>query len=109
MFATAPRPFSGTGGATGYSRSGDDIAAKSNKIYCTNIQYLRVGASEKSCLHENLQRLLDLFHHDIALRLHRARQLQQDVAEQLAVVRHLADARLDQIVEVARDEMTLQH
>ncbi len=49
------------------------------------------------------KRLLDLFHHDVALGLHRARQLQQDVAEQAPVLAHLADARLDEVVEIAGD------
>ncbi|MDT4828354.1 hypothetical protein FQZ97_617360 [compost metagenome] len=36
-------------------------------------------------------------------------QLQQDVAEQLAVGGHLVDPRLHQVVEVTRHQVALQH
>src|SRR5476649_1519866 len=55
------------------------------------------------------QRFLDFLHDHITLRLHGARQLQQDVAEQLAVVGHFTNTRLDQIVEIAGNEMAFQH
>ncbi len=36
-------------------------------------------------------------------------QLQQDVAEQLAVRSHLRNPRLDQVIEVARDQVAFQY
>jgi len=36
-------------------------------------------------------------------------QAQQDVAQQLAVAGHLADARLDQVIEVAGHQMAFQY
>src|SRR5450830_1186317 len=63
----------------------------------------------RSFIQRQRQGLLDFFHHDITLGLRRARQLQQDVAEQLAVFRHAANARLDQVIEVARHQVALLH
>ena len=55
------------------------------------------------------QRFFHFFHDDIALRLTHVRQLEQDVAEQLAVAGHLVDARLHQVVEVAGHQVAFEH
>ena len=44
---------------------------------------------------------LDLFHDEIAFGLCCARQLKEDVAEQFAILIHVVDACLDQVIEVA--------
>ncbi len=47
-----------------------------------------------------VQALLHLFHHDIALGLAYMGQLEQDVAQQFAVRSHLGNPRLHQVVEI---------
>lgn len=54
------------------------------------------------------QRLLDLLHHHVAVRLGGDRKLLEDVAQQPAVLAHAADPRLDQVVEATRDEVAFQ-
>jgi hypothetical protein len=62
-----------------------------------------------SLFNRERQRLFDFLHDDAAFRLHRSRRLQQDVAQQCAICRHLVNPSLDQVIEIAGYKMALKH
>src|SRR3546814_3736221 len=57
----------------------------------------------------NKQGFLDLFHDHAAFGLGDAGQAQQNIAQQASVLADFTDARLDQVVEIARNQMAFLH